>query len=305
MYWEYFYQHFDLFLPIFPYYRYIVESLFTTSLSNLPNSLLYGPVGFPAEILIEYSLSKYVNSTFPIQKRYPIWNQTVPYIETHYYFCIDTDHPEFPKEIHPLTEFIKHIISSKCIHMERHIIIIKNIEKITHPRFGNMFRVLLERFSQNVLFICTTHHVHEIEKPILSRSQVYRIPLPTLIQIKDVIQKINPSCTIDPISRNLVQELLFLEHPNRSNYHYPPILELEKMKCSQTDIRQLACKLFQYQITLGQLIYDCLRLLKNDSKKIQWIQHTSAIEHQSKQSDPLKKVYFFELILNLFELYRI
>lgn len=299
--WDYFYQNFHLFLPIFPYYQYIIDSLFTTSISNLPNSLLYGPIGFPAEILIEYSISKYVNSTFPIQKRYPLWNQTVPYIETHYYFCIDTDHPEFPKDIHPLTEFIKHIISSKCIHMERHIIIIKNLEKITHPRFGNMFRVLLERFSQNVLFICTTHHLHEIEKPILSRTQHYRIPLPTLSQIKHILKIINPSSTIEPITRNLVQELLFT---NRSNLYYPPILELQKMKYSQTDIRQLACKLFQYQITLGQLIYDCLQFIKNDSKKIQWIQHTSTIEHQSKLSDPLKKVYFFELILNLFELYK-
>lgn len=302
--WDYFYHHLQTFLPIFPYYQYIIDSLFTSSLSTLPNMLLYGPTGFPAEILIEYALSIYVSSNFPIQKRYPFWNHTLPYIETHYYFCLDTDHPEFPKDIHVLTDFIKHIISSKCIHMERHIIILKNIEKITHTRQGNMFRVLLERFTQNVLFLCTTHRIHEIEKPILSRTQLYRIPLPTLTQIKEVIYCINPKCTIEPLSRNLVQELLFLEHPQRSNFHYPPILGLQKMKCSQTDIRHLASKLFQYQITLGQLIHDCLRLIKTDSKKIQWIQHTSTIEHQSKLSDPLKRVFYFELVLNLFELYK-
>jgi len=302
-YLEHFYTHFKTFLDYLPYHQYVSNSLFFGNLMELPNILLYGAKGFPSEYLIEYSISKLFNCEYPIQKRYPLWNQTLPYIETNYYFCIDSEHPEFPKDIDQLVQFIKHIVSSKCIHIDRHIILLKNIDQITNKKTCYMFRVLLERFSQNVLFISTTHYIQNIENPLKSRMQLYRIPLPTYPQINQIIQHIKPIDKELPKTRNLIVLLFHLDNLDFSTLNYPPIVEIIHKKITQTEIRKISYKLFQYQISVSELIHDCTNFI-SDKYKVLWIDETASIEHRHKISDPVKKCYYIELILNIFELYK-
>jgi hypothetical protein len=302
-YLEHFYTKFDTYLDYLPYHKYVSDSLFFGNFMELPNILLYGSKGFPSEYLIEYSISKLFKCEYPIQKRYPIWNQTLPYIESNYYFCIDSEHPEFPKDVDQLILFIKHIVSSKCIHMDRHIILLKNIDQITNRKTCYMFRVLLERFSQNVLFISTTHYIQLIENPLKSRMQLYRIPLPTYEQIHQIIKQIKPIDKELPKTRNLMVLLFHLDTLEFSTLNYPPIVEINEKKMTQVEIRRISYKLFQYQISVADLIHDCTCFISDKYKSL-WIHETALIEHRHRISDPVKKCYYIELILNIFELYK-
>ena len=299
--WEQFYQQFPIYLEKLPYHKYVCESLLTGDLNHLPNCLLYGPKGFPIELLIEYSLACYFKTSFPIQKRYPIWNQSLPYTETNYYFCIDTEHPEFPKDIEDLVQFIKGIVQTKCIHLTRHIIVLKNMDQIANRKNSFCFRVLLERFSQNVLFINTTHHIQMIESPLLSRMTLYRIPLPTSNQLYEILSMIHPNLDTLPDTRNLCLLLFHLPSTDFSTLYYPPIVELKKKKLSCIEIRQLCYKIFQYQIAICDVIQDGLQLLDTDDDRREWILETAMIEHRSVISDPVKKYYYMEWILHEFQ----
>lgn len=298
--WEEFYQNFPTYLEKLPYHKYVCESLLTGDLNYLPNSILYGPKGFPIDILIEYSISNYFKTSFPIQKRFPLWNQSLPYIETNYYFCIDAEHPEFPKEIDELVQFIKSIVQTKCIHLTRHIIILKNMDQIASHRNSFYFRVLLERFSQNVLFINTTHHIQMIEQPLRSRMSSYRIPLPKINEIHTILSMIQPDLNSFPDTRNLCLILFHLPSTDFSILHYPPIVELKKKKMTALEIRQLCYKIFQYQISISEIIQDCLQLLETGDPN-SWVIKTTMIEHRSIISDPVKKYYYMEWILHEFQ----
>lgn len=299
--WEHFYLNFSTYLDTLPYHKYVCDSLLTGDLNDLPNCLLYGPNGFPIDILIEYSIANYFKTSFPIQKRFPIWNQCLPYTETNYYFCIDTEHPEFPKEIDELVQFIKEIVQTKCIHLTRHIIVLKNMDQIASHKNSFYFRVLLERFSQNVLFINTTHHLNMIEPPLISRMTVYRVPLPKITQVQTILSILQSDLTYLPETRNLCLALFHLSSTDFSNLHYPPIIELKKKKMTYLEIRQLCYKIFQYQISVSEVIQDCLKLIENDTDSHSWIIETASIEHRSVISDPVKKYYYMEWILHQFQ----
>lgn len=304
-YWNLFYQNFEKILSILPYHKYTCESIFYGDFNTISNSLLYGPKGFPFETLIEYSISKLFSCDFPIQKRYPLWNDTLPYIETNYYFCIDTEHPEFPKDIQSLTDFIKHIVQTKCIYLDRHIIVLKNIDAIANKNTCFIFRVLLERFSQNAFFICTTHQHQLIERPLLSRMQAYRIPLPTTQQIQDILKYINPDFNETVTIRNLAFILFHLDNLPKQLLNYPPLKDTLHQSLTPTEIRQLSYKLFQYKISISELISDCMSYIDDNHQKIKWIEQTSKIELCAKKTDPNKICFFIELILSIFEEYKI
>lgn len=299
--WEQFYQHFPIYLDKLPYHKYVCDTLLTGDLNYLPNCLLYGPKGFPMDILIECSIANYFNIPFPIQKRFPIWNDSLPYTETNYYFCIDTEHPEFPKEIDDLVQFIKEIIQTKCIHLTRHIIILKNMDQIASHKNSFYFRVLLERFSQNVLFINTTHHIQMIEPPLLSRMKVDRVPLPKINEIHTILSMLQPILPSLPNNRNLCLALFHLPCTDYSTLHYPPIVEIIKKNMTSLEIRQLCYKIFQYQISVSEIIQDCLKLISTDTDAISWITETAIIEYRSAVSDPVKKYYYMEWILHQFQ----
>ncbi len=304
-YWNLFYENFETILSLLPYHKYASESIFFGDFNSIPNSLLYGPKGFPFETIIEHSISKLFSCDFPIQKRYPVWNESLPYIETNYYFCIDTEHPEFPKDIQTLTDFIKHIVKTKCIYLDRHIIVLKNIDTIANKNTCFIFRVLLERFSQNAFFICTTHQYQMIEKPLISRMQCYRIPLPTIQQINNVLQIVKPGFNQEINIRNLAFILFHLDNLPETVLQYPPLIDTLQNSLTPTEIRLLAYKVFQYKISLSELITDCMFFIKDDIQKIKWIEETSKIELCSKNTDPNKICFYIELILSIFEEYKI
>lgn len=158
--------------------EYVIDQLVDMNIEEHPNILLHGCEGVSHVAIIEMFVSKRFGVELPLSKRYPVWNG-MPYIETDYYFEIDCFHPDFTNV---LIDFLLHICRHKCIHLARHIIFLRNIDYF-HRNNSQSLRVLFERFSQNVLFICSTRHVNKVERPLLSRMQLYRIPLENAIQL--------------------------------------------------------------------------------------------------------------------------
>lgn len=305
LYWNQFYENFHSYLPLLPLHYYTVQSMFNGSIHEIQNILLYGVKGFPLEIIAEYAIAKLFSCSFPIQKRYPIWNNTIPYIETNYYICLDTEHPEFPKDIQILVEFISQIIKSKPICLDKHIIIIKNLEQIANSNSCYIFRILLERFSSNVIFINTTHNIQYLEQPLLSRMTKYRLPLPTLSQIESIVKLIKPDFKNSlPNTRNITFVLFHLDHIPVTILHYPPLKDTIHKPLTMMEIRNISYKLYQYRISVADLIQDCISFIQNEDKQIEWLLKVSQIEYDSKKNDPNKNCFFLELVLSIFEDYK-
>ena len=161
------------------------------NLEIMPNILMYGVFGFPLDLLWKEALLR----RFGINKFMPVscvWGKDIQYMETPYYIHIDLENPSMPRDIEVLQGFLKSVITSKNIISERHIIILENIDCFVNKNTNmNAFRVLLERFSKNVWFICTTYRIGKMESPLKSRFYCIRVPLSTEAEIHSILNYID------------------------------------------------------------------------------------------------------------------
>lgn len=305
--WTKFYEQFHEFLPLLPYHSYLCEQLFAGDIESSPNILLHGPLGFPHTVMVEYALAQKTNSTYPIHKRFPVWNQ-MTYVETDAYFEIDMAHPGFPQDIQTMIEFLVSIVRNKCILLSRHIMVLKNLD-VLHHNNPQAFRVLLERFSGNVLFIATTHKINHLEAPILSRMLTFRVPLPTEEQNKAVLHKISGKKTIRIKDRNLLHNI-FLNEPSVLRkiktipvLEYPPLQECMDRPLSTEELRKMAYRLFQQGISIRTMTLDLLSSIPSEIDKHAFLMEASSIEHIAAMSDPSKVCFFIEYILNIYNSY--
>jgi DNA polymerase III delta prime subunit len=307
--WNQFYQHFEEYIQRLPRHKYITEVLFTNDIESSPNILLYGPHGFPHTLLMEYAISKFLSIPFPIQKRTPVWNQNFPYIETDYYFELDLGHPDFPKDIQDIIDFLLTIIRNKCIHLSRHMILLKNIDLI-HNNNSQAFRVILERFSNNVLFIASTHRINKLEPPLLSRMQLHRVPLLTEEENKTLLHKLTNKTTIRYYDQNIVKNIFFNEPSVMKKIKtiptlsYPPLKEIIDTKVSKEELRKFAFKLFQQNIPIRDIVMDLLSSFQKEEEKHLFLQEATNTEHLSCISDPSKMSFYIEHILHMYYHYK-
>jgi DNA polymerase III delta prime subunit len=296
--WNLFYIHFLDYLKDLSFYNYIIDQVSNFDIQTSPNILFYGAKGFPHSLLIETAICKKFNLKFPIQKRFPKWKDLFSYAETDYYFELDCFHPEFTTDLNVLIEFLLTISKHKCIHIARHIIVMKNIE-FFHNNNSQSLRVIFERFYNNVLFICTTNHINKIELPIQSRMQLIRIPLPKECEQRHLLEKLTKSTKYVYVDRNFVRNLFFTEHKLNHVLNYPPIIDFIKQDQSKEEIRKFSLKLFQQSISTQYVIVDLLTFMK-DSNKIDFLYETSKLDHESNYLDHSKVSFYIELILHLF-----
>jgi hypothetical protein len=160
-----------------PFHQSILSKLKQESIDTLPNLLFYGSVGFPLEYMAYALVSD--STTTPPPKKECMWDTTVPYGEGENFFEIQCRHPDLPKDYGVLCQFLKAIIQSRTVLASKHIFILRDLDIIAQSKYHYALRVLLERFSSNVLFIATTHSLSKLEPPIRSRFMMVRVPQPT------------------------------------------------------------------------------------------------------------------------------
>ena len=238
------------------------------------NLLLYSYIGYPIELFIDELIKLKFNIT-TLNKKELIWNKNVPYYENQYFFEIDLNNPNIPNDFSFLTEMILFIIKNKPVASNKHLIILKNIDRLGEYAFA--FRIILEKFYNNVYFICTTHKKSKIESPIISRFSLIRLRLFTTDEIKIIFNKYLNIDTIVSNNRNIIFCIFLsqvkINEPNLINndfceYNYPPIIKFIETKYDLYDIRQFSYKLSQYNLSIMDITTDFMKIFKGNHNKL-------------------------------------
>jgi hypothetical protein len=263
-------------------YRLILENILLSS----NNKLLYTPIGFPIDTFLNLLLARLCDIQASFNKTEHTWEKSISYVENQYYIEIDLMNPENMKNIEKITPFLLHIISSKNVKMKKHLIVIKHIDLLSSLYCD--FRIILEKYSQNVVFVCTTHFITRIEAPIKSRFSRFRIPLFTFNEICDIFTNYLGISMNDYLleakTRNIIKAIFLAElerHPANAGcggaagaeilskefveFNYPPFVEFirtyNKNKNNLEEIRGLSYKCCQYNISILQITQDFVRLV--------------------------------------------
>jgi hypothetical protein len=279
-------------------------------LAAMPNILMYGVYGFPLDMLWKQALMR----RFQIHKFSSTscsWGKEIEYMENPYYIHIDLENPAVTKDVEVLQEFLKIIITTRNIVCDRHIIILENIDSlITKNSSMNAFRVLLERFSKNVWFICTTYHNSKLEPPIRSRFFSIRIPLPTEEDVSKIIMYLDGGKErIELQTRNL---LLAITMPNYENEQFrwmacttfPPVCDyiLNTTNPTIEGIRTIIHRAFQCGVTIAQLAYSiietCIRRGDSEENIHKIVSEFAKYEHMSSQSKGTRTLLYMEYMLH-------
>lgn len=285
-YWQKFKKHFDNIILNTNTYSNIVKSTLITSNNILLNSIK----GFPLDLFLDYILKEKFKLQ-NINKRELTWNKTVVYKENQHFIEIDLQHPDIPKDMVGISQFILHIIQSRNVSFEKHCIVLKHIDLLTTNIFYE-FRILFEKYLNNAFFICTTNSLAKIEGPIKSRFTIFRIPLFTheeILYIFDKYLKTELNENLKCIkSRDIIKAIfhadILSEEKKKSNtassnnqiiltkefciYNFPPfydfMLTYDKNKDSLEAIRNMAYKCCQYNISILQIAEDYLKIIDNN-----------------------------------------
>jgi len=239
------------------------------------NLLLYSYNGYPIDLFIDELLNIKFNNN---NKKELLWNKNIVYYDNQHFFEIDLNNPNIPNNYSFLTEMLLFIIKNKPVNNNKHVIILKNIDKLENYSF--CFRIILERFYNNVYFICSTNKISKIESPIKSRFSLIRLRLFNYSEIEMIFNKyINrPLITYSiPNNRNIIfyiflaqisinEPLLISE--GFCKFNYPPIHNFIQSKYNIHDIRQLSYKLSQYNLSIRDITMDLILIFKNNHKKI-------------------------------------
>jgi hypothetical protein len=238
------------------------------------NLLLYSYLGYPIDLFID-ELIKLKFNIQNLNKKELIWNKNVPYYENQYFFEIDLNNPNIPNDYSFLTEMILFIIKNKPVISNKHLIILKNIDKLGDYAFA--FRIILEKFYNNVYFICTTHKISKIESPIKSRFSLIRLRLFTENEINKIFNKYLETSLIISNNRNIIFCIFIsqvkINEPQLittdfCEFNYPLIKKFLDSKYDLYDIRQFSYKLSQYNLSIMDITRDFMKIYKNDNDKL-------------------------------------
>lgn len=260
------------------YYCKIFEYLIITN----NNALLYGHYGFPTDDFLNEVL-KYRFKLLTIHKQECFWKKDIPYLHNQYFLEIDLSHPSMTKHIDRVSDFLKNVINTKHINNIKHCIIIKHVDILSQNDF-NSFRIILEKYSYNAFFFCTTFKLDKIDMPIKSRFDLIRMPLFQHEEICNIFElylgtQLNKYLK-DIKTRNIIKSIFISEieinNPSLITkefciFHFPPLYEfVEKFtpkKNSLDSIKKLAYQCFQYNVSIPLLLKDLLIIMPKKKKQ--------------------------------------
>lgn len=299
--WNKFQNNFDKIIDEIDEYKKILN--FCINYEN--NILIYSSIGYPQDLFIDEIIKKKFKIS-QIYRKELIWNKTIIYNENQFFFEIDLSNPSLPKKLNNLNEMLLFIIKTKSINTNKHLIILKNIDRLNENFFA--FRIILERYYHNCYFICTTNTISKIEAPIKSRFSLFRIRLFKIDEIQMIFDKYlgreMNSILIKNQNRNIIFALFIgqteineplLVDEDFCQFHYPPIKTFIKSKYSLNDIRQLSYKYCQYDIGIREIVEDLLKIDKKNFRKI--IENGVKVEELLNNSNRGREPIFIEAFL--------
>lgn len=305
--WSIFKVHFKDIISQHQYY-----SKWFTFLKNYNhNVLLYGPSGFPTDLFIDEILQDMYDIQH-LHKTECTWGKEIIYYHNPHFLEINLMHPTVNKNLTSICKFLIDIIKNKNISNEKHCIIIKNIDLLDKDDFSS-YRIILERYSSNVCFICTAHNIDRIDVPVKSRFTLVRMPLFTHQEIIDIFHKmqikLNSHIVDSKHWRNIIKAIFITELERNGTeiteefcqLNFPPLLEFaEKKNHTITDVKTFSYKCFQYNITIREIVCDLLKIkgfLKSKKAKLNLIKNASDIEYNLKQANKGREPIYLETFL--------
>jgi hypothetical protein len=290
-----------------PYHKIIADLYNGMDEADFPNVLIYGYEGFPHTVLWDIALLSKHGS---FRRQTCTWEKQWVYSETPYFFELDFMNPGQPKDIESLADFFKEILRHPCIHATRHVFVLKHIDVLCTRGYVYMLRVILERFSKNALFVCTTYHVSSIESPIRSRFLLMRVPLLTAKQVQEIFTRaeitLHPDCVKQEITDLNVATFLSvvdteaLPYPAKDfcKFQAPFLQDILKLPSpSISQIRNVTQKLSVHGYSLSQITQDLLQYVK--PKDFHDFLHKAVeIEHMYVCTEKYRKPLYIELLLH-------
>lgn len=305
--WTVFSKKFKDILNEDDYYSSLLK--FLSSYDN--NILLYGSHGFPIELFIDEVIKAKFNIS-DIYKKETLWNKDFIYFYSQYFIEIDMMNPSILKNSSAVPNFITSIIKSRHVNNSKHLFVIKNIENMSSNDFSN-FRIIFEKYSKNVYFICTTHKITKIDTPVQSRFNLFRMPTfkhDNIVSIFDrhLGHSLN-NHLIEIRTRNIISCIFIsqveIEEPSLVSkefctLHYPPICDFvkdfDKKKFDVEAIRHFSYKCFQYKIEIPEILKDLLQILPA-RKKLKAIAYASSIDHSLHTTNKAREPLYIECFL--------
>lgn len=107
------------------------------------NLLLFSYKGFPVDLFIDELLKTKFNIK-NLHKNELTWNKNIVYYENQYFLEIDLNNPNISNGYSFITEMILFIIKNRPLIANKHLIIIKNIDKLEEYAFA--FRIIIEKY---------------------------------------------------------------------------------------------------------------------------------------------------------------
>jgi len=301
--WNTFQTKFSIIMDHYPTYHDLLEEI-----SDTPHNILLNCMhGFPMDLFIDEVIKRRFDIQTPtIYKTPAVWNKNIPYTENQHFFEINMMNPDIPKDLSFLTEMILEIIKSKNVNNTKHFVIIKHIDVLKEYFFD--FRIILERYSKNVTFLCFTHSISQIELPIRSRFNIFRVPLFKFDEIQYIfdnyLHKHLPA-HFPSTSRDIIQAIFLsdVEHyePHLITkefciYRFPPLYEFvmtyDPKQWNLENIRGLSYKCCQYNLSIKELVQDFLLLIDNTTL----LEKIAADRIPKKQYEHLKNNVKFNII---------
>jgi hypothetical protein len=281
--------------------------LFDTYKTIEYNLLLFSYKGFPLDLFIDELLKTKFNIK-NLHKNELIWNKSIIYYENQYFLEIDLNNPNISNDYSFITDMILFIIKNRPLILNKHLIIIKNIDRL--EEYAYVFRIIIEKYYNNVYFICTTNKISKIESPIKSRFSLIRMRLFTINEIQKIFNKYLECNYKTNDNRNIIFNI-FLAQVNINEphlitkdfceYNYPLIKNFISSKYDLNDIRQLSYKLSQYNLSIQDIILDLIKVYKemnyNDEKIKEIIDIGADIDYILTISNKGREPIFIENLL--------
>jgi hypothetical protein len=241
----------------------------------------------------------------------------IPYRRCGYFIELDFAHPNLPKDLECLTGFLRDIVDARFAHAPRHIIVLRNVDALRDPQ---PFRVLLERFSNNAVFMCTTHRLGAIEPPLRSRFQHSRVPLPTAQETRAILALLGADVgarTDSDVESEAPCRLPFLKAlylaglgpeataAAAAGYHYAPLAEFLVGARAPTleAIRAAAAGVYQANVPLARAAEDIVRYLDSvraPRKAIfKFVESAADLEHAFVATQKGRAPIYYERLLHL------
>lgn len=298
---QWIHQHTIEAISLCPFHRGVLQRLRQEPIDTLPNLLFYGSTGFPLEYMAYALLGQGDNAAAGSgpgpSKKECVWNDKVPYGECEAFFEIQCRHPDLTKDYGVLCDFLKAILQTRPIFQTKHVFILRDIDIIAQSDHHYALRVLLERYSANVLFIATTHALSKLEPPLRSRFMMVRIPQPTPDDKARFSQHFGAA--EGAVAAGVANATTFIEAMYLLRLPPPPESQVlteflsQGLSASPQEVRAFAYRCFHKGYTFA---YFC-RLLLQQIPSARLAQEFSRLEYTLTQSSKGREPLYYEKAL--------